>query len=201
MKADLTNNEEMVLNYIEDYLRSHKMYPTYREIQSHLALRSINSISQYIKQLEYKGILEVKKNKGYRLFPSQKDQIELIHLRVLGNVQAGLPKDAGSDNEIIKLPNNFVKNPDITFALRVRGNSMADAGIHEGDIVIVEKRPKAFNGEVIVALVNNENTVKRYIRHEDGTRYLKAESQFYSDIIPDGDWVLQGVVIGLWREY
>ena len=198
---NLTQNEESVLSYIKEFFSSHRMYPTYREIQGHLNLRSINSISQYVKQLEYKGILEVMKNRGYRLRREQRDEEEMIVLRMLGSVQAGMPTDGGDSSDDIKVPKFFVKNPKITFALRVRGNSMTEAGIYEGDVVIVERRPKAFNGELIVALVNGENTVKRYIRKEDGSRYLKAENPDYSNIPAEGDGELQGVVVGLWREY
>jgi repressor LexA len=201
VKQHLTRNEKRVIAYIQLYLESNKMYPTYREIQNHLDLRSINSISQYIKQLEYKGVLRLIKNKGYRVYQEQREQADLINLSILGTVQAGDPTSAGLNSDNISLPASFVKHPENTFALRVRGNSMSEAGIHEGDVVIVEKRPKAFNTEIVVALVNNENTVKRYIRHEDGSRYLKAESPSHNDIIPEGDWVLQGVVVGLWREY
>lgn len=201
VKITLTQNEEAVVTYIKEYFAKYRMYPTYREIQQQLGLKSINSISQYIRQLQFKGILEVTKNKGYRLQKDQLDQQDTTTLRMMGNVQAGMPTDGGDSTDEIQVPKCFVKNPTITFALRVKGNSMVNAGIHEGDIVIVERRPKAFNSELVVALVNGENTVKRYIRHEDGSRYLKAENPDYEDILPEGDGVLQGVVVGLWREY
>jgi len=199
MKKEMTKREKKVFDWIKDYQRDHGGYPTYREIQRALGFNSINSVSQYIRQLSDKGYLELIKNRGYRL--PQQERPALVDLPLMGAVQAGLPNDsqeAGTDT--MSIPGAMVPSPQRSFLLKVRGNSMSEAGIHEDDIVIVDGARKANVGDVVVALVGDQTTVKRLSKLKNRL-YLKAESAEHEDIYPNEEWEIQGVVTGLWREY
>lgn len=198
MKKDLTAREKKALQWIKSYQQETGGYPTYREIQNALKLSSINSVSQYVRQLARKGSLELIKNKGYRL--SEHQRPGMVILPMLGMVQAGSPNSTQETEETMALPQQFVPSSQRSFLLTVRGNSMSEAGIHEGDMVIVNADKKPEIGDVVVALVEGESTVKRLTK-EKGKLYLKAESASHPDIYPEGVWEIQGVVNGLWRKY
>jgi|CXWL01.1.fsa_nt_gi repressor LexA len=198
MSKHLTIREQRALDWIKSYQQQTGGYPTYREIQTALNLSSINSVSQYIRQLSRKGAVELIKNKGYRLPEHQRPG--MVVLPLLGMVQAGSPNSTQLIEESMALPQQFVSSTQRSFLLTVRGDSMSDVGIHEGDMVIVNADQKPEPGDVVVALVDGETTVKRLARQQ-GKLYLKAESKNHSDIYPDGSWQIQGVVSGLWRKY
>jgi repressor LexA len=198
MKKDLTAREKKVLEWIKSYQQDHGGYPTYREIQAALKFNSINSVSQYIKQLAKKGYVELIKNKGYRL--AAQERSSSINIPLLGSVQAGNTNVTQEEPETMSFPQEMVPSPQRSFLLRVRGNSMSDAGIHEDDLVIVDGGKEAQLGDVVVALIEGESTVKR-LMEKKGKRYLQAESSDHDDIHPEGNWEIQGVVAGLWREF
>lgn len=198
MKKELTAREHKVVQWIKDYQRENGGYPTYREIQDALKLSSINSVSQYVKQLARKGFLELIKNKGYRL--ALQERPSFLTLPLLGSIQAGSPNFTQESEETMTIPQQFIQSPQRSFVLRVRGNSMEDAGIFEGDMVVVDAAKKAKEQDVVVALIDGETTVKR-LATKNGKQYLKAESQHHRDIHPQGSWEIQGVVTGLMRGY
>lgn len=198
MKKELTPREKKVFNWIKDFQHDYGSYPTYREIQAALKFSSINSVSQYVKQLAAKGYLEMIKNRGYRL-PAQ-ERPSMVNLPLLGTIQAGGPNTTQEVPETMSLPQQMVPSPQRSFLLRVRGNSMSNAGIHEDDIVIVDPTKKPSIGDVVVALVEDETTVKR-LAQKNGKKYLKAESPDHEDIHPKEKWEIQGVVSGLWRTF
>jgi repressor LexA len=198
MKKELTSRESKVIQWIKHYQQENGGYPTYREIQGALGFNSINSVSQYIKQLAVKGYLELIKNKGYRL--GAEERPAFVNLSLMGSIQAGSTNITQENPETVVIPQQWVSSPQKSFLLRVRGNSMEDAGIHEGDMVVVDSSKKAQIGDVIVALVDGETTVKR-LAQKNGKNYLQAESKQHSDIHPKGSWEIQGVVKSLIRQY
>jgi repressor LexA len=197
--SPLTKKESFVLDYIRTYQKEFGTYPTYREIMSAIGVNSVNSVCQYLKQLEDKGLVEIIKNKGYRLSHIEEEDPGMCFLPLLGAVQAGVPNTTQEAEETISMPEVFIAKPNRTFILRVQGESMKDAGLNDGDNVIVERR-EAKVGEIVVALLNGENTVKRLVDHK-GSLYLKAENPDHADIYPENEWAIQGVVVGLWRKY
>jgi len=198
MKKELTSRESKVIQWIKKYQQDHGGYPTYREIQGALGLNSINSVSQYVKQLATKGYLELIKNKGYRL--TAEERPAFVSLSLMGTIQAGNTNTTQETPETHTIPQQWVSSPQKSFLLRVRGNSMEDAGIHEGDMVVVDASKKPQVGDVVVALVEGETTVKR-LAQKNGKNYLKAESKHHSDIHPEDAWEIQGVVKSLIRQY
>lgn len=198
--SPLTKKENFVLDYIRTYQKEFGTYPTYREIMTSIGVNSVNSVCQYLKQLEEKGEIETIKNKGYRLAHREESEAPgMCFLPMLGAIQAGGPNATQEEEETISMPESFIAKPTNTFILRVQGDSMIDAGLYEGDNVIVERR-EAKVGDIVVALLNGENTVKRLV-DQKGKLYLKAENPEYQDIYPENEWTIQGVVVGLWRRY
>lgn len=124
----------------------------------------------------------------------------ILELPVIGMVAAGTPVLTEENIErFIYVPNYLVQSKQPCFALRVHGDSMMNAGIFDGDLVIVQSTQLAKNGDIVVALIGNEVTVKRLVISEK-QRYLKAENPAFSDIVPNEPWSLQGKVLALIRE-
>lgn len=198
MKKHLTVREKKVLTFIKNFQAEMGEYPTYREILGCLKLQSLNSVTQYVRQLNRKGCLEMLKNRGFRL-PSF-DRPSFVRLPLLGSIQAGNPNFTQETEEKMFVPLDLVPSPQRSYLLKVKGNSMENAGIMDGDLVIVDQEKKESSGDIVVALVDQETTVKR-LQKKEGKSYLKAESREHSDIHPKGSWSIQGVVVGLWRQY
>lgn len=203
----LTKKQESVIRFIEQYQLEYGKSPTVRELKTHFQLQSDNSIIKIVKALREKGYLEKDSTpRGIKLLNKVKEKLEevknLIRLPILGEINAGAPI-LSEENYMGRMTvgNVGVKNPQSSFLLRVRGDSMKDAGIFEGDLVIVDNNKQAKNGDVVVAFVDHEHTVKRYVKEKDGTIYLKPENSAYSLIHPKEKLQIQGVVTGLLREY
>jgi len=200
----LTPKQDAVLKYIEKYQLKHGASPTIREMREHFNVNSDNSILKHLKALEEKDYIDKDDTpRGIKILDSVKRRLESesIKLPLLGFVPAGGPVlteeyidswyDVGPD--IAKKQEGF-------FLLKVIGDSMIDAGIFEGDIVVVNSEKSPRNGDIVVALVDNMNTVKRYII-SGNTKYLKAENPEYDNIYPEHELIIQGVVTGLIRYY
>jgi repressor LexA len=203
--SDLTSRQEQVLNFIEEYQLDHGKSPTIREIKEFLDVSSDNSVLKHLKALEKKGFIEKDDTpRGIKLLESIKQKLsaDTFSIPVLGYIPAGGPVGAEEHVEDhITLDTSQIKNPSACFILRVTGQSMIDAGIYEGDMLIVDSSKTAKVGDIVIALVDNENTVKRLIKDSNGNYLLKAENPDYSDIIPVEDLQIQGVVLSLQRKY
>lgn len=200
----LTDKQKGVLKYIEKYQMKHGKSPTIREMRERFNVSSDNSILKHLKALEEKGYIQKDDTpRGIKLFESVKKRLEseTVRLPLLGFVPAGGPVDT---EEYVE--GWYDVGPDIAtagasnFVLKVRGESMIDAGIHDGDLVVVDGKKHAKNGDIVVALVDNQNTVKRYIK-EGSKVYLHAENEAFEDIFPENELLIQGVVTSLLRFY
>ena len=200
----LTPKQEAVLKYIEKYQLKNGASPTIREMREHFNVSSDNSILKHLKALEEKGYIKKDDTpRGIKILDSVKKRLESesVKLPLLGYIPAGGPVlteeyieswyDLGAD---------IAKKQEGLFLLKVIGDSMINAGIFEGDIVVVDSSKQPRNGDIVVGLVDGQNTVKRYIV-ENGIRYLKAENPEYSNIYPEQELIIQGVVTGLIRYY
>lgn len=201
---ELTNKQKQVLNYIENYQLENGKSPTIREIKEYMNVASDNSILKHLTALEKKGFIKKDETpRGIKLLESVKAKLSAstISLPVLGFIPAGGPvmTEEYIDQEVT-VDESMIKKPENTFMLRVTGQSMINAGIYEGDLLIVDSKKEPRVGDIVVALVDNENTVKRLVK--EGTQYyLKAENPDYSDIHPTNELEMQGVVTGLIRTY
>lgn len=201
---NLTEKQESVLHYIEAYQLQHGSSPTLREMREYFGVNSDNSILKHLKALEEKGYIEKDDTpRGIKLLSNVKERLQSQEARLplLGMIPAGGPVLAEENIEKwMSIGEDMIYKLEDSYLLRVRGDSMVDAGIFEDDILIVcaslEPRPY----DIVVALVDHQNTVKRYMI--DGNRvYLKPENPLYDNIYPEGELCVQGVVTGLLRFY
>jgi repressor LexA len=201
----LSEKQEAVLKFIETYQLEHGSSPTLREMREYFGVSSDNSILKHLKALEEKG--HIKKDdtpRGIKLLSSVKEKLDSTEFKLplLGMIPAGGP--VLSEEYIEKWVNvgeDVVYKLKDSYLLRVIGNSMIDAGIFEGDILVVCGSLEPRTGDIVVALVDNQNTVKRYMKDSHGQIYLKAENPEYDNIHPEGELCVQGVVTGLLRYY
>lgn len=202
---DLTKRQQEVLSFIEDYQLDHGKSPTIREIKEFLNVSSDNSVLKHLKALEKKGFIEKDDTpRGIKLLETIKQKLlaDTFAIPVLGHIPAGGPVGAEEYIEdYVTMDTSHIKNPQNCFMLEVTGQSMIDAGIYEGDMLLVDSARSPKVGDIVIALVDNENTVKRLIQDSNGNYLLKAENPEYNDIIPISDLQVQGVVINLQRQY
>ncbi|MBP7058388.1 transcriptional repressor LexA [Candidatus Gracilibacteria bacterium] len=205
MAETLTEKQEAVLKFIEDYQFEHGASPTLREMREYFGVSSDNSILKHLKALEEKGFISKDDTpRGIKLLSSVKERLEApeFKLPLLGMIPAGGPVLTEEYVEKwVNVGEDMVYKLKDSYLLRVTGNSMIDAGIYEDDILIVCGSLEPRVGDIVVALVDNQNTVKRYMRDGQGRVYLKPENENYENIYPEGELCLQGVVTGLIRNY
>ncbi len=204
METILTEKQEALLLFIEQYQLENGGSPTLREMREHFGVSSDNSILKHLKALEEKGRIEKDgQHRGIKLLSNVKEKLDRNELKLplLGTIPAGNP--VASEEHIEKwmsVGEDFVLGGKQSFLLKVTGNSMINAGINEDDLVIVCSDLKPRVGDIVVALVDNQSTVKTYMER-DGQIYLKAENPAYDDIYPENNLCIQGVVTGLFRYY
>lgn len=188
----------MTRNAIEKLQRFysfHKRLPSYRELADLFDYQSKSGAYKLANKLEAEGY--VRKDEEGKLIPTER----LTALKVFGDVTAGFPSPAEEELvDTMSLDEFLVDNREATYVLRVDGPSMRDAGIHDGDLVLVERTDTAKPGRIVVAEVDNEFTMK-YLREEDGQYYLEAANPDYDDIYPETDLQIGGVVKGVVRKY
>ncbi|MGZ5021572.1 MAG: transcriptional repressor LexA [Chthoniobacterales bacterium] len=197
----LTDRQKDVLDFIQNEQREKGITPSTREIQKHFGFASQTSVMQYLDALQRKGFLDRHARKARALItPVQK--VRISDIPIFGQIPAGMA--ALTEQTIeghISLDSrtaNISKNVS-TFALRVRGDSMINAHILDGDIVIMEDRKDVKSGDIVAALIDGETTLKRYVV-EHGRPYLKAENPMYPNLIPARELRIQGVMVSLVRK-
>src|SRR5947209_17257227 len=197
----LTDRQKNILDFIQHEQREKGITPSTREIQSHFGFASQTSVMQYIATLERKGFLDRHARKARALItPVQK--VRITDIPIYGQIPAGMAtlteQTAEGHVSLDTGSVNASKNAK-TFALRVRGDSMIDAHILDGDVVILEDRKDVQNGDIVAALIDGETTLKRYVT-EHGRPYLKAENPMYPNLVPARELRIQGVMVSLVRK-
>ena len=189
------SNDRSYLTILQDYYARHRALPSYATIGGLLGLRSKSSVAALVARLKLAGYLESTPDR--RLAPTKR-----FFARPLAEtpVRAGLP-DPVEDGEAdaVTIDDYLIERPSSTVLVRVKGDSMEDAGILDGDLVVVEKRAAAEKGEIVVAIVDNQFTLKR-LELEAGRFVLKPENKAYPIIRPEGTLEIFGVMIGLVRK-
>jgi len=202
MKA-LTSRQQKILELIASHIQEKGYPPSYQELADKMNVRSKFAILKHIDALVQKGYLEKDSSaRGLRIIdPRFKAQnANEVQVPLIGRVAAGFPILSEENVErYIPVPRALIKKEGRYFALKVQGDSMINAGIHENDLLVVNSTNRARNNDIVVALVGDEVTVKRLVRTK-GKTYLKAENPAYQDIYPRGEWSIQGKVVGLIRE-
>ena len=197
----LTPRQKSILDFIQSEQREKGMTPSTREIQSHFGFASQTSVMQYIDTLQRKGFLQRHARKARALItPLQR--VRITDIPIYGQIPAGMASmtEQSAEGHIsLDAANVNASSHARTFALRVRGDSMIEAHILDGDMVILEDRKDAQNGDIVAALIDGETTLKRYVV-ERGRPYLKAENPRYPDLVPARELRIQGVMISLVRK-
>jgi repressor LexA len=191
MKEALTASQKSILEFLEERIAEGETPPTYREICQHFGYRSTKAAADHIAALEKKGLIIREKgcSRGLRLARGT------TGVPVLGRISAGSPREAlpMAEQQLAIDPTLFgIRDRRNAFAVRVSGDSMIGRQIRDGDIVLLENGPTPRNGDVVAALIDNESTLKTFVR-KDGRIWLRAENPLYPDLIPAMDLKIQGV--------
>lgn len=203
-----TDKQQRVLDYVKEQIKKVGYAPSVREICKALDLKSTSTVHGYLARLEKKGLIQkaALKPRTLRIIDEESNNVdkgfytskEMVDVPIVGKVTAGMPILAVENVEdTFPLPIDFVGNSE-TFMLKVRGDSMIDAGILDGDMVLVKKQNTAENGDIVVALIEDEATVKKFYK-EKGFIRLQPQNQFMQPILVPTCTIL-GKVAGVFRK-
>jgi repressor LexA len=228
----LTERQAQVLQYIRQSITDRGYPPTLREIGAHMGIRSTNGVNDHLRALERKGYLTREDMKSRALRPrdletavandgggqgaaAQRgasgqlrldlgDDGDLVEIPVLGRIAAGAPLLAQENvTDTVRIDRGLVRGGRDVFGLRVAGDSMIEAGIVSGDYIFVRKQPTANRGEIVVALIGDEATVKYYYPEKDYVRFQPANAKMAPILVRATDFkptMLLGIVVGLYRK-
>jgi len=200
----LTKRQREILTYLSEYAEEHGYAPSFEEIARHFNYNSLATVHEHLSNLERKGYIKraYNESRAIEILPSEVFP-KAVELQLLGSVAAGVPIEAVQTQEVISVPEDFLRRGGNHYVLRVRGNSMIDEQIRDGDFVVVNERRSVDNGEVVIALVDNAAaTVKKFYRERDGRIRLQTANDTMSPIYVDEDDVtIQGVVVGVLRRF
>jgi repressor LexA len=191
-----------IYDYIKLQIQEKGYPPSVREICKAVGLSSTSTVHGHLSRLEKKGYIrrDATKPRAIELLKDSIIKKEMLDIPIVGKVTAGMPILAVENIEdTFSIPLNFVKSNNELFMLKVSGESMIDAGILDGDLAIIEKTNTAQNGEIVVALIDNEATIKRFFK-EDGYYRLQPENPTMKPIIVNECSVI-GKLAGIYRKY
>ena len=198
----LTRRQREILDFLTEFIKQHGYAPSLEEIGRRFGLSSLATVHKHLTNLEEKGFIRRawNRSRSVELVPTRVGG-RAIELPLLGTVAAGAPIEAVASSETIAVPEDLVAAPD-TYALRVRGNSMIDEQIRDGDIVIVEDRKTAENGEMVIALLRGTDaTLKKFYREHGRIRLQPANPAVRPLVVEPDEVQIQGVVVGVVRRY
>ena len=198
----LTKRQREILDYLNDFIQQHGYAPSLEEIGRRFGLSSLATVHKHLTNLQDKGFIKRawNRSRSVELLPTRAAG-RAVELPMLGYVAAGAPIEAIAGNETIAVPEDLVGRRD-TYVLRVRGDSMIDEQIRDGDFVVVEDRKTAENGEMVIALVGgSEATLKKFYRESGRIRLQPANPAVQPIIVDPANVQIQGVVVGVMRKY
>ncbi len=195
----LTKKQKDVLDFITEYVREHSYSPTQKEIQEHFGFKSLGSVQDYIKYLTNGGYLMNDTHSVRGLMPSTVQQ-NTEEIPLLGSIAAGVPIEAIENTDMISVPTHMLGRGKY-YALKVKGESMIEEGILNGDVAIIKHQTLAENGQIVVAVVENETTLKKYFKRSKQVELHPANSTMKPIIIKDRECEIRGVLVGLIRTY
>ncbi len=198
-KQHLSRKQSRVLEFIKDSIRTQGYPPSVREIGESVGLRSSSTVHGYLQRLQERGYIrrDPSKPRAIEVLDRVREKQEVVEVPLIGQITAGEPILAEENVEdYVPLPLELAPG-DNTFLLKVRGDSMMNAGILDGDFVIVRQQPTAQDRDIVAALIEDEATVKTFYREDEGVR-LQPENPLYEPIFVK-DLIILGRVIGLFR--
>jgi repressor LexA len=198
----LTKRQREILDYVESFLENYGYSPSFEEIASFFGYSSLATVHEHLSNLERKGYLRKNYNKSRSLEVVPAEGTLAVDLPLLGTVAAGLPIEAIEQQETVTVPHDMLRAGN-NYVLRVRGDSMVDEQIRDGDYVVVNSRQTAENGEMVVALVDGDSaTVKKFYRERGGRIRLQPANPTMEPMFFDETRVtIQGIVVAVIRKY
>ncbi len=198
----LTKRQKEILDFIHQFVGDNGYSPSYREIAQHFGLSSTATIHEHIQTLKTKGYLDAEDHspRSLEVVEAVTNFARALELPLVGLITAGQPIEAVEEQETFAVPATLVKDQVNTYVLKVKGDSMIDEGIFNGDYVIVERNPSPRNGDVVVALLDNSHaTLKKYFREPGHIRLQPANKTMQPIFVKD--CIIQGVVKAVIRQY
>jgi len=199
----LTFKQKKLLDFLVDYYNENNVYPTFDEMRDFLKIKSKSGIHKLLSSLEEKGFVNRLPHKARALSINSSVNENEKNLPFLGRIAAGNPIEAITGSfEQISVPNYLINNKDEHFTLEVTGDSMVDAGIFDGDIVIIRKTEAANSGDIVVALIDqNEVTLKRFRSFKNSIALEPANKNYKIRLFGEDRVKIQGKLVGLIRKF
>ncbi|MFA6533619.1 MAG: transcriptional repressor LexA [Patescibacteria group bacterium] len=201
----LTKKQHEILEFIRDFIIGHGYSPSFREIAAEFKLASVATVADHIEALEKKGYLKRSTNesRSIELTPVDEGEVnigEIINLPLMGLIAAGEPIEAVANPEVVAIPANLVIHRENSYVLQVKGDSMMEDGILDGDYVVIERNPSPNNGDTVVALLDNAYaTLKKFYREANRIRLQPANKAYQPIYVQDP--LIQGVVMAVIRNF
>ena len=199
----LTKRQREILDYLNEFIAQHGYAPSLEEIGKRFTLSSLATVHKHLTNLQDKGFIRRawNRSRSVELLPSRGGG-RAIEVPMLGFVAAGMPIEAVAGTESIAIPESLISGKRDTYVLRVRGDSMIDEQIRDGDWVVVEDRKSADNGEMVIALVGGQDATLKKFYNENGRIRLQPANPTMQPIFVDPENLqIQGVVVGVMRKY
>ena len=200
----LTKRQRQILDYLTSYGSEHGYAPSFEEIAEHFNYNSLATVHEHLSNLERKGYIRRSYNesRAIEILPSDV-MTSAVELPLLGAVAAGVPIEAATVDQTVAVPQDFVRRSGNHYVLRVRGDSMIEDQIRDGDMVVVHDRQAADSGDMVIAMLDGDAaTVKRYFRERDGRiRLQPSNDQMQPIYVQESQMRVQGIVVGVLRKY
>lgn len=198
----LTKRQKQILDYLDSFIEVNGYSPSFEEIADNFGYSSLATVHEHLTNLERKGYLRKDYNKSRSLELVPSEGTLAVELPLLGLVAAGLPIEAIEQNDSLAVPHDMLRGGS-NFVLKVRGDSMVEEQIRDGDYIVVNSRQTADNGEMVVALVHGDSaTVKKFYREKDGRiRLQPANATMQPMYFAEDEVRIQGIVVAVIRKY
>lgn len=200
----LTKRQREILDYLGAYIEEKQYAPSFEEIAQHFSFSSLATVHEHLTNLEQKGFIRRSHNESRSIeIVPEPGHASATELPLLGQVAAGVPIEAVTTQETIAVPDDLIPRRGSSYVLRVRGDSMIDEHIQDGDFVVVNSRNTAENGEMVIALIDGTSaTVKKFYREPGGWIRLQPANQNVPPIrVQEDQMLVQGIVVGVIRKY
>jgi repressor LexA len=198
----LTPRQKEILEYIRDFRRERGFSPTHREICERFGFTSYGTVHKHLKLLEGKGFLKRDWNQKRGVELTEAPAAGAPAIPFLGRIAAGKPIEVVRDDETLAVPPELLRGPHGEhFVLRVVGDSMIEEGIQDGDLVVVQRRDRADHGDMVVALIDDEATLKRFFPEGERVRLQPSNRAMAPIFVPAGKVRVQGIAVGLMRRF
>ncbi|MGK5594106.1 MAG: transcriptional repressor LexA [Parachlamydiaceae bacterium] len=198
----LTQSQKQVYDFVCDTFQQTGRTPTFREIQNHFNFSSLGTVYNFVKILKRKGFFSDDRHAAISLTTFKQESSQECLIPFIGLIAQGFPIETFPQTKNVSLPSSLVQNPENTYVLKAKGETLSEERISDGDLLIVEARQEAHYGEIVLATINNYDTIiKRYYPEGSYVRLEGSHDQHQPIILEKDEISIQGILVGLWRHY